>query len=137
MRFFNAAQREALFAGLLSTLTGAAVSILIYAQSKMWIVAGGIFTAISLFLLRLRFRGLYGAIEVLFGLYVLWNASGNGRGEFSSEFSSGFDTFRLSVVLIQTFGAIYILIRGLDNLLQGLPAETRERFERRIREWHV
>jgi hypothetical protein len=136
-KFLNAAQREALFAASLSTLTGLAVALLTEAQSKPVIVASGIVTALTLFLLRLRFRLLYGAIEVGFGLCVLWNASGKGRGDFSSGFSSGFDTFQISVVLIQTFGAIYVLIRGLDNLLQGLPAETRAKFERRIREWHV
>jgi hypothetical protein len=72
-----------------------------------------------------------------YGLFVLWDASGKGRGGFSSAFSSGFDTFQLSVVLIQTFGAIYVLIRGLDNLVQGLPSETRAKFEARVREWHV
>lgn len=121
----------------LSALTGAAVWILVDAHSKPLIVASGIFTSVSLFLLRLRFRLLYGAIEVGFGLYVLWNAADKGRGGFSSGFSSGFDTFQLSVVLIQTFGAVYILIRGLDNLLQGLPSEKRAKFETRIREWQV
>ena len=99
--------------------------------------ASGIVTALCLFLLRLRFRFLYGLIEVGFGLFVLWDASGKGRGGFGAGFSTGFDTFQMSVVLIQTFGAIYVLIRGLDNLLQGLSAETRAKFEARVREWHV
>jgi hypothetical protein len=90
-----------------------------------------------LFLLRLRFRFLYGGVELVFGLYVLWNASDKGRGSFSSGFSSGFDTFQISVVLIQTFGAIYVIIRGLDNLMQGLSLETRTKFEARIQKWHV
>jgi hypothetical protein len=85
----------------------------------------------------MRVRVVYGLIEVAFGLYVLWNAAGKGHGSFSSGFSSGFDTFQLSVILIQTFGAIYILIRGLDNLFQALPAETRERIETRIKRWHL
>ena len=136
-RLLNAAQREALLASLLSAFTGAAISGLIYGQSKSLIMFSGVATALSLFLLRTRFRFLYGTFEVAFGLYVLWNASDKGRGAFSSVFSSGFDTFQLSVVLIQTFGAIYVLIRGLDNLMQGLPVETKVKFETRIREWHV
>jgi hypothetical protein len=136
-RFLNTTRREALLATTLSSLTGAAISILVEAHSKPLIVASGIFTAVSLFLLRVRFRLLYGAIEIIFGLYVLWNVSDKGRGGFSSGFSAGFDTFQISVVLIQTFGAVYVLIRGLDNLLQGLPAENRAKFETRIREWHV
>ena len=136
-RYLNLAQREALFAASLSTLTGLAVALLTEAQSKTLIVASGIVTALCLFLLRLRFRFLYGLIEVGFGLCVLWDASGKGRGGFSAGFSSDFDTFQISVVLIQTFGAIYVLIRGLDNVLQGLPVETKAKFEARVREWHV
>jgi hypothetical protein len=136
-RYLNAAQREALFAGLMSTLTGLAVALLTETQSKPLIVASGVVTALTLFLLRLRFRFLYGLIEIGFGLCVLWDAAGKGRGGFSAGFSSGFDTFQISVVLIQTFGAIYVLIRGLDNILQGLPTEIRARFEARVREWHV
>jgi hypothetical protein len=136
-RLLNVAQREALLASLLSAFTGAAIYSLVYAQSRPLIMLSGVATALSLFLLRIRFRFLYGAIEVTFGLCVLWNASDKGRGAFSSGFSSGFDAFQLSVVLIQTFGAIYVLIRGLDNLMQGLPAETKVKLETRIREWHV
>jgi hypothetical protein len=136
-RLLNPAQREALLASALSSLTGLAVSVLTEAHSKPLIVASGIVTAICLFLLRLRFRFLYGLIELVFGLCVLWDASGKGRGGFSSGLSSGFDTFQISVVLIQTFGAIYVLIRGLDNLLQGMPQQTRTKFEARVREWHV
>jgi hypothetical protein len=136
-RLLNPAQREALLASALSSLTGLAVAVLTDAQSRPLIVASGIVTALCLFLLRLRFRFLYGLIEVGFGLFVLWDASGKGRGGFSSGLNSGFDTFQISVVLIQTFGAIYVLIRGLDNLLQGLSPETRAKFEARVREWHV
>src|ERR1700691_5436148 len=136
-RLLNPAQWEALFASSLSALTGAAVWILVHAHSKPLIVASGIFASVSLFLLRLRFRLLYGMIEVGFGLYVLWNAADKGRGGFSAGFSSGFDTIQISVVLIQTFGAVYVLIRGLDNLLQGVPTERRAKFEARIREWKV
>ena len=94
----NAEQREALLASSLSALTGAAIWILIDAQSKPLIVASGIFTSVSLFLFRLRFRLRYGAIEVGFGFYVLWNAADKGRGGFSSGFSPEFDTFQISVV---------------------------------------
>jgi len=121
----------------LSGFTGAAFSILIYAQSKSLVVSSGIVLALFLFLLRLRFRFLYGAIEIGFGLFVLWNVADKGRGDFSSGLSTGFDTFQISVVLIQTFGAIYIFIRGLDNLLQGLPLEIRTKFEKRVREWQL
>ena len=97
----------------------------------------GIVVAVSLFCFRFRFRLIYGLGELVFGLLVLWDATGKGRGAFSSDFSSGFDIFQLSVVFIQTFGAIYVLIRGLDNSLQGLPLAWRQTIENKIRQWHL
>ena len=120
-KYFNQAQREALLATALSGVTGMATVGLLYAHYKPLIFLSGILVAITLFFWRIRFRFLYGVIELAFGLYVLWYVADKGRGSFSSAFSAGFDTFQLSVVLIQTFGAIYILIRSLDNLLQGTP----------------
>jgi hypothetical protein len=114
-----------------------AVVGLLYAHYKPLIFLSGVLVAITLFLWRIRFRFLYGVIELTFGLYVLWYVADKGRGSFSTGFSAGFDTFQFSVVLIQTFGAIYILIRSLDNLLQGLPTNTRVSIETRLHQWHV
>lgn len=72
-----------------------------------------------MFLLRLRERVIYGAVEVAFRVFALWDAAGKGRGDFNPDFSSDFAKFQLTVVLIQTFGAIYVIIRGLDNCYQG------------------
>jgi hypothetical protein len=136
-RFFNSAQREALLALSLSGLTGCAAYILVTAHNRLLIFVCGLLVAATLFFWRLRFRFLYGLIELGFGLYVVWNVADKGRGGFSPGFSADFDTFQLSVVLIQTFGGIYILVRSLDNLLQGLPANIRTQIETRLREWHV
>lgn len=136
-RFLNSAQREALLASFLSALTGGATFLLVTAHNKVLVFACGVLVATALFFWRLRFRFLYGLIELGFGLYVLWNAADKGRGSFSSGFSADFDTFQMSVVLIQTFGGIYILVRSLDNLLQGLPTSMRTRIETRLSEWHV
>jgi len=136
-RFLIPAQREALLASVLSGGTGVALFSLTESTSRFMVIASGIVVALALFFWRLRFRFLYGLIEIGFGLLVLYDASGKGRGAFSSDFSKDFDTFQLSVVVIQTFGAIYVLIRGMDNLLQGLPIDVRTRFETRVREWHL
>jgi hypothetical protein len=136
-KYFNPAQREALLATTLSGVTGMATVGLLYAHDKRLIFLSGILVAVTLFFWRIRFRFLYGVIELAFGLYVLWYVADKGRGSFSAAFSTDFDTFQLSVVLIQTFGAIYILIRSFDNLLQGLPTNTRVSIETRLQQWHV
>jgi hypothetical protein len=135
--YLSKSNNQAVVATCLTFVCGVATTIIVESPNKTAIFASGIVLAVVLFLLRMRVRVVYGLIEVAFGLYVLWNAAGKGHGSFSSGFSSGFDTFQLSVILIQTFGAIYILIRGLDNLFQALPAETRERIETRIKRWHL
>ena len=40
------------------------------------------------------------------------------RGGFSAGFSGGFDAYQWTVILLQTAAAIYLTIRGLDNLAQ-------------------
>jgi hypothetical protein len=42
-----------------------------------------------------------------------------GRGAFSSDFSSDFDIWVWQIIFIQTFTAIYIFIRGMDNITEG------------------
>jgi hypothetical protein len=41
------------------------------------------------------------------------------RGAFSSSFSDEFQTFQWSVILISTLGAVYIMVRGFDNMKRG------------------
>jgi hypothetical protein len=136
-KYLNQAQREGLLASALSFVTGAATVGLLYGHNKPLIFLSGVLVAVTLFFWRLRFRFVYGIIELGFGLYVLWYVADKGRGSFSAAFSSDFDTFQLSVVLIQTFGAIYILVRSFDNLMQGLPTNMRIGIETRLQQWHV
>ena len=89
-----------------------------YGSSRAGIVVASLVIAISLFWLRKIARGLYGAIEVLIGFVAILDASTKGRGALSAGFSSGFQRYEWAVVLLQTAAAIYITIRGLDNLEQ-------------------
>ena len=50
------------------------------------------------------------------------NSWSQGRGSFSSDFSNDFDVFRVQIILLQAFGAIFVMIRGLDNIDQGSQA---------------
>jgi hypothetical protein len=76
----------------------------------------GLVIAIALFWIRERHQKIYGPSEIAVGLFVLYQAFPKGRGAFSSGFSDGFQTFQWSVVLISTVGAVYIMVRGLDNI---------------------
>jgi hypothetical protein len=52
-------------------------------------------------------------------MFLLYDASGKGRGDFSSDFSNDFAKYQWTVILLQTGAGIYALVRGLDNLKQG------------------
>ena len=83
------------------------------------IVVASLVIAVSLFWLRKIARGLYVALEVLIGFVAILDASTKGRGGFNAGFSSGdFLRYEWPVVLLQTAAAIYLTIRGLDNLEQ-------------------
>ncbi len=128
---------ERVTAMVLTATCGAATVSVVYATSKSDVFLAGTILAFSLFLLRIRARALYGLLEIAFGIYVLWNAAGKGRGGFSSGFDAGFDTFQTSIVVIQTVGAIYILARGLDNVFQTFSPEAKAKIEARIKAWNI
>jgi hypothetical protein len=129
--------REAVLAVMLSGATGFAIVGLLYGPTRSSVFLCGLVVALMLSFERLCFRGIYAIIEIGFGSFVLWNAAGKGHGSFSAAFGGGLDNFQDSVVLIQTFGAIYILVRGLDNSLKALPPKTRKCIEKRVENWDV
>ena len=89
-----------------------------YGSWRVGIVLASLVIAVALFWLRKIARGLYGAIEVLIGFVAIVDASTKGRGGFSAGFSAGFQRYDWPVVLLQTAAAIYLMIRGFDNLDQ-------------------
>jgi hypothetical protein len=90
-----------------------------YGTSRELNVVAAIILAVGLFSVRKHYRASYGAIEVAFGLLLLAYNWRQGRGAFSSGFSSGFDIWIWQVILLQTLAGIYVIIRGLDNIEQG------------------
>lgn len=62
------------------------------------------------FALRLWLRRIYGMAEVLFALVVAWNVL-NASNQLS--------TFQALIALVS---AVYLVVRGLDNWLQGVEA---------------
>jgi hypothetical protein len=89
-----------------------------YGSPFIYFISGVVIAAI-LFWLRKRHRIVYGVAEVIAGLFTLSQSSRIGRGAFSSGFNEAFEPYQWQLVLIATLGAIYIIIRGLDNIDEG------------------
>jgi len=112
--------RKTILGIVVGVVAGGAADLILESPSRAVDFIGGAVLAVSLYILRREVRSFYGVIEIVFGLYVLWYASATARGPFKPNFSDVFEHLQLSIVIIQTFGAIYIIIRGLDNCLQGI-----------------
>jgi hypothetical protein len=116
-KFWKHNQATALFAS-------AVLATLYVFRGPGWFetIVASLVIAVSLFWLRKMARGIYFAIEVVIGLIAIWDASGKGRGDFSSDFSSSdFAVYQWSVILLQTAAAIYLepiskLRAGVDPL---------------------
>ena len=104
----------------LTALSGAGGCGLMFASDRWIVMASGVVLAGALFWWRLKFRLSYGVIEVVFGALALWDATGRARVALDTAFDSGVDAFRPYVVLMETLGAIYVLVRGLENCRLGL-----------------
>jgi len=90
-----------------------------YGSSRELNIVGAIILALGLFSVRKHYRVLYGVIEIGFSIFILTYNWRQGRGAFSSEFSSDFDISVWQIILLQTFTAVYIFIRGMDNISEG------------------
>jgi hypothetical protein len=110
--------KKYLFPGVIAIVSAIAVYGAFYGSPRIYVLSG-MWIAGVLFWLRKRRRLAYGLTEVLAGLFTLYQSSTIGRGAFSSGFSDGFQTYRWQLILISTLGAIYVIIRGLDNIDQG------------------
>jgi hypothetical protein len=107
---------------ILATVVAVSIYWTFYGSSRGLNIGGAIILALSLFSVRKRYRVLYGMIEITFGIFLLAYSWRQGRGAFSAEFSSEFDIWIWQIVFIQNFAAIYVIIRGLDNVDQGSAA---------------
>jgi hypothetical protein len=80
----------------------------------------GLVMAATLFWMREKHVVVYGVTEVVAGLFILAQNYSNGRGGFSAGFfAEAFQTFQWNVVLVATIGAVYIMVRGFDNIKRG------------------
>jgi hypothetical protein len=67
----------------------------------------------------------YGVIEIFVGLFLMIISLQVTAGAFSGDFSSDFDTFHYTVTITTYLGAIFVMVRGCDNIRQGWMARTR------------
>jgi hypothetical protein len=115
------ALRKHIKSALAILIAGVALYLVVYPSTRATIIVGGIVAALALFAFRQQQRLVYGLLELTFAVFFLLDASSKGRGDFSLDFNNDFATFKLQVVLLQTFGAIYVIIRGLDNCYPPSP----------------
>ena len=101
---------------LIAAVVLAAAIYFIFVSGPVWSCVWGFVIAVILFLIRQHHQKIYGTSEVVVGLFILYQKYPEGRGAFSSGFSGGFQTHRWSIVLISTVTAVYIMVRGLDNI---------------------
>ncbi len=81
----------------------------------LFLMAG---TAIAFILFGIRkyARGIYGVIEIIAGLLLLYSSFKVTPGSFSRDFSNDFETFRVAVTFTATVGGLFAIVRGLDNI---------------------
>jgi hypothetical protein len=104
-------------------ITASLLSLAIYGvfnSGRFMTCIWGLVIAITLYWMRSKHLAFYGLTEVAAGLFILAQKYEEGRGGFSSGFSTGFQTFHWNIVLVATLGAVYIMVRGIDNFLKGI-----------------
>jgi hypothetical protein len=101
---------------LIATLILALLICLIFRSGPILTCVLGFLIAVTLFRLRKSHQKIYGLSEIIFGLFILYQTFPKGRGGFSADFSDDFQKLQSSVVLISVAGAVYIMVRGLDNI---------------------
>ena len=88
---------------------------LVYQTNPVYVVGIGFLFAVGLLFLKIWCLTCYGMLEVIVGIYLLYDATGKGRGAFSAGFSTGFDSVQPSVTLLQLVLAIYFTCGGLEK----------------------
>ncbi len=83
----------------------------------------GLAMAATLFWMRERHPIAYGSTEMMAGLFILWQNYSNGRGGCSAGFfAEAFQTFQSNVVFVTTLSAVYVMVRGFDNIKRSVTA---------------
>ena len=92
-----------------------------YSQTSEVVIA--ILASIILYAFRTKLKIIYGLIEVVAGLYLLYLSTHTSTGSgLSTALSSDFGTLHFTVVTTSYLGAIFLMVRGYDTLYSTIPA---------------
>jgi hypothetical protein len=83
--------------------------LILWANNFWWFIPIAVLTAWGLYLLRDRVRSAYGLTEVIAGIAAISTSVLSRAGTEAAH-------------LIAVLGGIYIVVRGLDNIEQGMDA---------------
>jgi hypothetical protein len=103
--------------GLLVFLFVVAGWLALYGSTVTHVISG-LIIAVMLYVFRKYHRTLYGICEVLVGIVALVQTYPLVR-QTCGTFAESCEPFRWYVMPLATLIAIYILIRGFDNIEQG------------------
>ena len=82
-------------------------------------VVSAIAAAALLYFCRSKWKVCYGFIEVSIGIYLLYLSINTTKSGFAfgvSAFGSPFETLHIAVVTTTYLGAIFVMVRGFDNI---------------------
>ena len=85
-------------------------------------VAAGVVIAALLCWCRSYWQLAYGSFEMVVGLFLVVLSLQITPGAFSNDFSNDFDTLHYAVTVTTYLGAVFVMVRGCDNIKQGWAA---------------
>jgi uncharacterized membrane protein len=109
--------------GALVLLFAGAGWFALYGSTFTHVIAGFVI-AVILYVFRKYHRVLYGLCEVIVGIVALVQTYPLVR-QTCGTFAESCEPFKWYVIPLATFIAIYILIRGFDNIEQGYSSSPR------------
>jgi hypothetical protein len=95
------------FAFLISEYVGTMGPKVLWAAGQWWFAYLVVVLSYAFFMLRLRARSIYGVVEVLVGITAIFAAVSKPEDADLAH-------------LIAVLGGAYIVVRGLDNINEGL-----------------
>jgi hypothetical protein len=105
-----------------------------FAHQPLLYMVSGVILAAVLCWVRSNVQILYGTIEIATGLFLMTLSMEATGGAFSSGFSSAFDVFHYTLKITTYLGAIFVMVRGCDNIKQGIKASKTKHKPSEIRE---
>jgi hypothetical protein len=91
-----------------------------FSGQPLFYMGFGVLLAVALCWVRSKFQILYGMVEIATGLFLMALSMEANGGAFSNDFSNAFDVFHYTLKVTTYLGAIFVMVRGCDNIKQGI-----------------